>query len=67
MSARMGEPGVVAAGKNLFNDLSPRQDSEQFSCGTMKRDHFLVGIHLKYFSLMAFRRGHRKLHSHVLG
>ena len=62
----MGESHVVVAGKNLFYDRSPRQGAEQFRLGTMKRDHFLDGIHLKDFALMPFRRDHRKLHGQVL-
>jgi hypothetical protein len=63
MGPRMGESHVIVGGKNLFNDYSPRQGAEQFSRGTMKGDHFLVGIHLKDFAFMAFRRGHRKFHA----
>ena len=66
MSARMGESYVVVAGKNLFNNRSPRQGAEEFSRGTMKCDHFLVGIHLKDVTFMPFRRDHRKLHGQVL-
>ena len=61
----MGESHVFVTGKNLFNDCSPRQNPEQFSRGTMKRDSFLVGIHLKDFALMPFRHDHRKLHGEV--
>jgi hypothetical protein len=62
----MGKSYIVVAGKNLFNDPSPRQGAEQFSFGTMKRDHFLISIHLKDFALMPFRHDYRKLHGQVL-
>ena len=61
----MGESHVVVAGKDLFNNRSPRQGAEQFSRGTMKRDHFLVGTHLKDFAFVPFRYDHRKLHCQV--
>ena len=62
----MGESYVVVASKNLSNERSPRLGAEQFSRGTMKRDHFLAGIHVKGLALMPFRRDHWKLHGQDL-